>query len=126
MEMQHSSADKPTLLNSLLPSDNAEKKLWKRLRHHQLGVLFRRRYRLGSERADFYCPEAALVVVVEIEDIENNHPSGQSRTEDARFRRFGLETLRFTESDILYDIDHVVVEIFRSVHRRLEPSASLA
>lgn len=97
------------LFRGLTTHTDAEKRLWKRLRHHQLGVLFRRRQVAGSDRVDFYCPEAALVVV--IDDTEEE--AVQCQAEDTRLRRFGLETLRFGQSEILGNLDRVIVEIFR-------------
>ncbi len=87
----------------------AEAKLWKRLCHHQLGVAFRRRKAVGSDRIDFFCPEAALVVCID----ESDPGFGLRAGEDARLRRFGLETLRFTEEEVMFHTDRVVVEIFR-------------
>lgn len=97
------------LFQGLTNHTDAEKCLWKRLRHHQLGVLFRRRKVPGSDRVDFYCPEAALVVV--IDDTEEE--AAERQAQDARLRRFGLETLRFGQSEILGNLDRVIVEIFR-------------
>ncbi|MEA5444563.1 DUF559 domain-containing protein [Gammaproteobacteria bacterium AB-CW1] len=105
------------LFASLQSQGDADKRLWKRLRHHQLGVLFRRRQVLGSNRVDFYCPEAAMVVVIDVE------PDDRGNEEDQRYRRFGLETLRFEESEILEDLDRVVVEIFRQVTLRTNSPA---
>ncbi|MCP1727086.1 very-short-patch-repair endonuclease [Natronospira proteinivora] len=125
MSMPQNQDEQPTLMGSLLPQDSAEKTLWKRLRHHQLGVLFRRRHPLGSQRVDFYCPDAAVVVVVEQETIDCEEQAARIREEDDRFRRFGLETLRFSDEEVLENTDRVVVDIFRAVQKRLMPSARL-
>lgn len=112
----------PHLAGGLTPQADAEKKLWKRLRHHQLGVLFRRRQLAGTGRIDFYCPEAALVVVIDGTDQE----AAERAEEERRFRRFGLETLHFGEPEIRGNIDRVVVEIFRVVlSRTARPVAHL-
>lgn len=126
MSMQQGQNNEATLLGSLLPQDSAEKTLWKRLRHHQLGVLFRRRHPLGSARVDFYCPDAAVVVVVEHEPVDCPDHQSRIQQEDDRFRRFGLETLRFDAEEVQDNTDRVVVEIFRAVQLRLTPSARLA
>lgn len=109
MNMQHAestSATPPTVTAA-----DAERELWKRLRHHQLGVVFRRRRPMGSDRSDFFCPEAALAVAVEPSD----HNREEQESEDTRLRRFGLETLRFSEQDVVYNTDRVLVEIFCAV-----------
>jgi len=115
MSTQPSQSVAPTLVGNLTPQASAEKTLWKRLRHHQLGVLFRRRQVMGTQRMDFYCPEAALVVVIEMDEDYAAEHSGQ---EDERFRRFGLETVRFSEQAVLENTDRVVIEIFRVVTQR--------
>ncbi|MDQ2068941.1 DUF559 domain-containing protein [Natronospira bacteriovora] len=94
--------------------EDAEKKLWKRLCHHQLGVSFRKRTAVGRDKQDFFSPEAALVICIDDEGINCE----QQQNEDARLRRFGLETLRFSEQEVLFDTDRVVVEIFRNTLNR--------
>lgn len=107
MNMQQ--VERVTTLPPATSRVDAEARLWKRLRHGQLGVAFRQRKAVGSDRIDFFCPEAALVVCID----ESDPGFGLRAGEDARLRRFGLETLRFTEDEVLYNTDRVVVEIFR-------------
>jgi cyclase len=57
-----------------LHETEAEKLLWSKLSHKQLGVRFRRQHPIYSYVADFYCHSCKLVVEVDgpIHDTEEN------------------------------------------------------
>ena len=91
---------------------DAERLLWSKLRMKQLnGIMFSRQKPLGEYIVDFYCDKAQLVIEVD---------GGQHFTEDAikydKIRdeylgSMGLTVLRFTNNDVMDNIDGVVAVI---------------
>lgn len=98
----------------------AERVLWSRLRNRQLdGLAFRRQMAIDAFIADFYCPEARLVLELDgpIHDAPTDHDD--ARTEALRAR--GLTVLRITNDDALTRTAHVLSRILktaRNLHRR--------
>jgi len=94
----------------------AEKALWKKLRGKQLeGLKFFRQYGIGAYIADFYCPERRLVIEVD----GGQHFSRDSKTYDAQREQYmsslGIYTLRFSNLDILKNIDGTWERIIHKV-----------
>src|SRR5215467_2678265 len=87
-----------------------ERKLWQQLRRKQLDARrFRRQYRLGRYIVDFVCLSSRLIV-------EIDGPSHDVRVADDEIRtawltRQGFRILRFTNAQVLYDLDSVVQTI---------------
>jgi very-short-patch-repair endonuclease len=92
----------------------AEVLLWSRIKNEQLdGLRFRRQKVIGRYVADFTCP--ALKLVVEIDGDSHADPE-QVRKDGERtgcFEKFGLSVLRFTNTDVLTNIDGVLIELLR-------------
>ena len=91
---------------------DAERRLWALLRDRQLfGARFRRQHPVGRYILDFYCPERELVVEVD----GGQHYSGEEAARDlartAYLEGLGLRVLRFTNSEVLQEIDSVVTAI---------------
>ena len=110
---------KPYNKNLKLPSrdlrsnmTDAEQLLWSRLRRKQiLGLQFYRQKPLLNYIVDFYCPAVNLVIECD---------SGQHYTEDGleahrnrelTLNELGLLTVRFSNHQILTEIDAVVKKI---------------
>ena len=88
---------------------DAERLLWSRLRMKQLGgLMFSRQKPLGEYIADFYCHKAKLVIEVD----GGQHFSGSSieydRIRDEFLENMGLTVLRFTNNDVMNNIEGVV------------------
>ena len=93
---------------------DAEKKLWRAVRANQIyGAKFRRQFPVPPYIVDFYCEAANLVVEVDggqhMERIEED----QLRTEF--LRRRGYEVLRFTNIDVLTNLEGVLEVIGQKV-----------
>jgi len=90
----------------------AEKKLWGELRQKQLnGYRFRRQHPIGRYIVDFYCYSANLVI--EIDGMKHNSPI-QKKYDDERtceLEEIGLMVLRFTNKEVLKDLDQVINKI---------------
>ena len=98
---------------------DAERRLWWRLRSKQvLDVQFYRQKPIGSYIVDFYAPAAELVVEVDggqhFEDAGVQHDVKR----DAYLSAQGLKVLRFSNLEVLRDLDVVVDEIATVVEER--------
>lgn len=90
---------------------DAEKVFWSRLKGKQLGVKFRRQHPLHDFIADFYCHSHRLVIEVdgEIHQTPQNKSYDTSRSE--AFNSFGIQTIRFTNAEVIHQTDAVVASI---------------
>ncbi len=93
----------------------AEQHLWSHLRGKKLGVKFRRQHPISRFIADFYCHEKRLVIEAdgEIHDIESHQDYDMGRDEEMSV--FGIRVLRFTNKEILENIDDVICEILKQI-----------
>ncbi len=95
---------------------DAEKKLWSILRNRQLaGVKFRRQFSVGRYILDFYSPEHGLGIEADGgQHCENGvKQKDQVRTEE--LFRLGVRILRFSDRDILNNIEGVCEIIKKSI-----------
>ncbi len=98
----------------------AERVLWERLRNRRLGGLkFRRQHPLGPYIVDFYCAEHRLVIEVDGPIHERQKERDALRTE--YLEAYGYRVLRFTNEDVLTDIEAVLERILAACR---EPSPS--
>jgi very-short-patch-repair endonuclease len=91
---------------------NAERLLWKHLRKRQLkGLKFRRQHPLGRYIADYYCPEARLVVELngKMHDHENQQEYDKMRNEIIEVHR--IKVLRIKNEEIEQNIGKVLKKI---------------
>jgi very-short-patch-repair endonuclease len=77
--------------------------LWRELRKRAAGVRFRRQHAIGAYVADFYCPEAKLVV--EIDGISHDMGDRPERDEQrvSWLSAHGLAVWRIAASEVLKD-----------------------
>jgi very-short-patch-repair endonuclease len=84
-------------------------KLWLALRDRRLsGHKFLRQISIGPYIADFICREYRLIVEV---DGSQHADNAADRIRDAYFRERGYRTLRFWNSDVLWNLDGVLTSI---------------
>lgn len=91
---------------------DAERLVWSRIRGKQLkGVQVYRQRIIGNYIVDFYCPKAKLVI--EIDGGEHYKAEGAKKDEvrDASLRSNGLSVLRFSDIDVLLNIEAVIEKI---------------
>ena len=90
-------------------STDAEILLWSKIRMKQLrGLLFYRQKPLGGYIADFYCPKAKLVIEVDGSQHLTPDAIDDDRVRDEYLANIGLRVLRFTNTDVMENIDGVV------------------
>ncbi len=97
------------LRNNMTPAENA---LWNRLSKNQLkGFRFRRQHPLYLFIADFYCHKATLVVEIDggIHSLPENKEYDINR--DFVMQKFGIQVLRFTNEEVLNNVDKVLNKI---------------
>jgi very-short-patch-repair endonuclease len=85
-----------------------EKRLWRSLSKSQLGGFkFRRQAVIEPYIADFLCPAKALIVEVD----GNTHEPERDWRRDIALEAKGYRTLRFTNADVMGNIEGVVQTI---------------
>ena len=100
---------------------DAEIKLWSKLRRKQLhGLQFCRQKPIGNFIVDFYCPKARLVI--EVDGGQHYQEKGMARdaARDGYLSGLGLEVIRFSNRDVLYNLDGVVAVIVERLERAKE------
>jgi very-short-patch-repair endonuclease len=92
---------------------DAEMMLWSKLRGKQLkGSQFYRQKIIGDYIADFYCPKSKLVIEVD----GGQHYSAEGREKDKKrdiyMTRVGISVLRFSDREVLENLDAVLENIW--------------
>jgi very-short-patch-repair endonuclease len=103
---------------------DAEKLLWYSLRHRQLcGLKFRRQYPVGPYVLDFYCYEYKLCIELD----GGQHYDSAGIQHDSQRQAFlashGIHTLRFSNTDVLQNLEGVLLQIVETV-KPLTPALS--
>jgi very-short-patch-repair endonuclease len=89
-----------------------EKRLWRHLSNAQLGGFkFRRQAAIPPFIADFFCPAKGLIVEV---DGDTHMPEADARR-DAVLAGRGFPTLRFTNGDVMANMDGVLITILQTL-----------
>jgi very-short-patch-repair endonuclease len=95
---------------------DAEHRLWFRLRRKQLlGVQFYRQKPIGKYIADFYAPAVALVIEM---NGGQHFEASQARRDERRtacLEAQSLRVLRFSDGEVLQQLDAVVDAVFAAV-----------
>ncbi len=89
----------------------AEKVLWEALRANGLGVKFRQQHIIEDFIVDFYCNEYKVTIEV---DGDYHHDVEQMKSDEertARLSELGYTELRFTNEEVLHDLDRVLKTI---------------
>lgn len=93
----------------------AEEILWERIRAKRLGIKFRRQmpFVFGGYKyvVDFYCPSKELIIEIDggIHNIQEVKEFDRFREE--KFKANGYLVLRFSNLDVLNNIDKVIEKI---------------
>jgi very-short-patch-repair endonuclease len=88
-----------------------ERLLWSRLRRRQLGVRFLRQRPIGPYIVDFYCPSCKLAIELDGSSHIGRHEADMRR--QRALEQMGVRFLRFTNGELLRDLDGVVAQIGR-------------
>src|SRR5438105_4153456 len=83
-----------------------EKLVWSRLKNQQLlGLKFRKQHPIGPFIADFFC--ASLSLVVEIDGMSHTDVEADAERQK-RLEERGLTVVRFSNDDVIGDLDSVI------------------
>ena len=104
----------------------SEQVLWSRLRGKQLrSIQFYRQKPIGGAIVDFYAPKAKLVVEVDgSQHLEEEYAQKEARR-SASLEQQGLRLLRFSNLQVLQELDAVVEAIFQALsdpEKKIPPS----
>jgi len=99
---------------------DAEIALWAKVRRRQLCRLqFHRQKPIGNYIVDFYCPSVKLVI--EIDGGQHYRPEGMQSdvARDNYLNTLGLSVLRFSNHDVLANMDGVIGSIIQYIEAKL-------
>ena len=97
------------------PMTPAEVRLWQELRGNKLGIHFRRQHVIGIYIADFVSLKNHLVIEIDGEYHLNPEQQESDRIRTAYLQQQGFRVIRFTNSQVLTDIDSVMSRIIKSL-----------
>ena len=94
----------------------AESILWQKLRNKKLnGLKFRRQHPIAGFIADFYCFESGLIIEIDgcIHELSYYHEHDDGRTNV--LESLGIKVIRFSNEEVLNNIEKVLNDILNSV-----------
>jgi very-short-patch-repair endonuclease len=95
----------------------AEFKLWGTLRNRQfLDLKFRRQEPIGCYFVDFVCYENKLVI--ELDGSKHLEKEEEDNQRTAELNRIGFDVLRFTNDDVMNEINAVIEEIMNYCEKK--------
>ncbi len=102
-------------------STHSEDMLWRKLKDRRLaGARFRRQYSIGRYVADFYCPQAKLVIEVDGGSHTNPESRAYDKIRDKFTQALGLHVLRFTNQEVRLNMAEVLQAIEDTIKSRSE------
>jgi very-short-patch-repair endonuclease len=91
-----------------------EQRTWMKLKGKQIkGYKFRRQFGIENFIVDFYCPE--LKLAIEIDGITHSEKVGYDRWREKRLAEFGVHCLRFTDDEVITNLDAVAQKIWNYI-----------
>jgi very-short-patch-repair endonuclease len=103
---------KPLARNLRCNMTDAERLIWSKIRRKQIGDLhFYRQKNIGHYIVDFYCPKMKLVVEIDGGQHYETEMIKKDRERDRYFQMLGFTVLRFSDLDVLKNMDGVVERI---------------
>ncbi len=94
---------------------DAERLLWARIRGKQLGGWFNRQKPIGGYIVDFYCRSAKLVIEVDGSQHFTEEGIANDRARDEYLESLGLTVLRFTNTDVIENMEGVLERIYSKI-----------
>ena len=104
----------------------AETLLWRHLKAHRLANLaFRRQTPIGNYIADFVAHSCRLIVEVDGESHDFEERFRHDERRDRWFASRGYRVLRFTNVDVMSNLEGVVLSILQAAEQAVPPSLTL-
>jgi very-short-patch-repair endonuclease len=100
----------------------AEHVLWQAIRMVLCGVKFHRQFSGGRYILDFYCHE--LKLAVEADGYTHDSPDAKvkDRVRQKDLEEYGIRFLRFTNEEILSNVDKAVTRIKKEIEKLRKPT----
>jgi very-short-patch-repair endonuclease len=90
----------------------AEKTIWEKLNKGQIHDLkFRRQHPISNFIADFYCHKLKLVIEIDGKYHGTLEQYNHDQNRSAEFNRFQIKVIRFTNEEVLNNIEEVISKI---------------
>ena len=106
-------------------STDVEQKLWAILRNRQLSrIKFRRQFAVDSYILDFYASEYKLGVEADGGQHYENEGRARDKIREENLSKYGIRILRFSDSDIVKNIEGVCETIERFIKNSPSPQSS--
>ena len=97
----------------------AEKILWRQLNNNKLGVRFKAQHPIHIFIADFYCHTHKLVI--ELDETIHNLQVDYNKVRTAEMERYGIKVIRFTNEEVLNNIESVITKIKEVLDKKATP-----
>ena len=95
---------------------DTETSLWSKVRRKKLeGCQFYRQRIIGEYIVDFYCHGAKLIIEVDGSQHYTEEMIRADKKRDEYLKNSGLKVLRFTDTEVLKNIDGVVETILENI-----------
>lgn len=91
----------------------AEEELWQRIRKKSLGVEFHRQVPMLDYIVDFYCHEIGLAI--ELDGSSHDYNFLEDAKRQGRIEEYGVQFLRFSNTEVFNDVERVLKTIRESV-----------
>ena len=95
----------------------AEDVLWQQLRAKKLGCKFRRQHPVLNYIPDFVCVEKKLIIEVDGGYHENVAQLELDKSREEHLREFGYKVIRFSNDEVLYNIEEVLKKIIEGADK---------
>jgi len=97
-------------------STPAELLLWKELRNRKfLNLKFKRQYSIGNYIVDFYCANPRLIIELDGAVHFEKEQKEKDRYRDENLKDMNYKVLRFSNEEVLNDIEKVLGQIEKSI-----------
>jgi very-short-patch-repair endonuclease len=106
---------------------DSERLLWSRIRRKQLkSFQFYRQKVVGNYIVDFYCPSGKIIIEVDGSQHYEKEALRKDKIRDERLSRLGFEVLRFSNSDVMRNLDGVLLETWDKLPSSKSPRSPFA
>ena len=93
----------------------AEQVLWNHIRAEQLDVKVLRQHIIGDYIVDFLIPDVSLIIEVDGPYHAKCRQMQEDEQREETLNRMGYRVIRFTNEEVLYDIDNVLETIIKEI-----------
>ena len=111
---------KPLSRNLRSNMTDAEQLIWSKIRRKQIkDVQFYRQKNIGHYIVDFYCPKGKLVIEIDGGQHYEKEGMDKDRKRDDYLQGLGLNVMRFSDIDVLKNINEILERIYEHLKSTL-------